>query len=164
VRPGIAVGCEYFGPGFTSIVPGIPLDEEETLQARNIFGFDLLAQNPDRNRKKVNCALRSGRLIAFDFELAFSFLYPIIGLKEPWEVSQHGICNNHVFQAMLKRKKVDWMPFVDLVGELEEIRLQRLLSVIPDAWQEWGVKVCDHFRKVIANRSKLEMEFQRSLL
>lgn len=112
----------------------------------------------------MNCALRSGRLIAFDFELAFSFLYPIIGLKEPWEVSQHGICNNHVFQAMLKRKKVDWMPFVERVGELEEVRLQRLLSVIPDAWQEWGVKVCDHFGRVIANKSKLEMEFQRSLL
>lgn len=164
LREGLGVGCEYFRHGFTSIVPGIPLDEEETLQARNIFGFDLLAQNPDRNRRKVNCALLSGNLIAYDFELAFSFLYPIIGQKEPWEVSQHGLCKEHVFQPMLRKKRVDFKPFVELVGELSEVRLQTLLGAVPDAWQEWGETVCCHFGKVVANVSKLEVELRRSLL
>ena len=79
--PGLAAGCEYFQGGFASAVRGAKLAPEELAQAARIYAFDLLVQNPDRRPEKPNCAQRGVRFIAYDFEMAFSFLL-VIGQKD----------------------------------------------------------------------------------
>jgi hypothetical protein len=75
LRPGIASGCEYFR-GYSNVSTQ-SLSSDELEQAIRIYGFDLLAQNPDRTVLRPNCATRSRRFKVFDFEMAFSFVRSI---------------------------------------------------------------------------------------
>jgi hypothetical protein len=61
----------------------------EVTEAARIYAYDLITQNPDRRADNPNCGSYNGRLVAYDFEMAFSFLYAIPGTAgEPWEVAR----------------------------------------------------------------------------
>ena len=163
LKPGIGVGCEYFRQGFAGIVPGAYLTPDELIQSSLIYAFDLLVQNPDRTARKPNCASRGGRLIAYDFEMSFSFLLVIGLLGQPWEVSKHGIGRNHLFYQALKDKSIDWKPFIMALGKLTEKRLHKLAVSLPEGWRGSKEKVVKHIEAARHNLSKLELELQRSL-
>lgn len=164
VQSGLGVGCKFFDAGLANILPGAPLTDDETRQAALLYAFDLLIQNPDRKARKPNCAWRSGQLIAFDFELGFSFLFPLIGKAEPaWQVAAHGISARHVFHPQLQGRQVDWQPFVAALQRLDEIRLRQLSDALPMAWQTWAERVCQHLLEARAEWQSLEIELQRSL-
>lgn len=164
IRPGLAAGCEYFSQGFSSVVPGAFLTTEEANQATLLYAFDLLIQNPDRTTRKPNCALRAGQLMAFDFELAFSFLLLIGNLTPPWQVAAHSMGLQHLFYQALKDKTLDWQPFIVALRKLTKRRLQKLSAELPPAWQAQSERVCQHVLEAKRNSAKLEIELQRSLL
>lgn len=161
---GLGSGCEYLHGGLTPTVPGGSLTQEELQQATLIYGFDLLVQNPDRRRDKPNCASFAGSLIAFDFEMCFSFLLPIVGQAQPWEVSRHRIAGNHLFHAALKTRPPSWMPFIERLNALTAARLNQLASALPGVWQSEAARVREHITEVIMNLNEFELELQRSLL
>lgn len=161
---GIGVGTEYFKSGFDNLTPNKSLPLEETAQAALIYGFDLIAQNPDRRPDKTNCAMRSGQLMAYDFEMAFSFLLPILGkASEPWEFSQHGLAQRHLFHTMLKQQAVDWTPLIQAMKRLNARRLQQLMAALPEQWTELAERVSAHFLAVRSQSAKLALELARSL-
>jgi hypothetical protein len=164
LRPGLGVGCEYFKPGFTSFIAGTPLEPEQKAQAALIYAYDLLVQNPDRLPSNPNCAIRARKLIAFDFNVAFSFLLPLIGLQpEPWEFSKLGIGTKHLFYRSLRNQAIDWNPFLSSVRRLTVKRVEELCKLMPPEWGTWGTKICDHIASIIKNLKKIELELQRSL-
>jgi hypothetical protein len=164
LRVGLGVGCEYIKPGFTSFVAGTPLEPEQKAQAALIYAYDLLVQNPDRLPSNPNCAIRAGNLIAFDFNLAFSFLLPLIGQQpEPWELSKLGIGQNHLFNRSLRSQAIDWEPFLLSVRQLTVDGVEELCRLVPPEWGAWDTKICEHFTSIIGNVDKLEFELQRSL-
>ncbi len=146
------------------IIPTSHFSLEELEQAALIYGFDLLTQNSDRRIGKPNSALHNDQIVAFDFELCFSFLLPIIGQKSPWMVSQHGINSRHIFRSMLKRTTPDWSPFIEAVRNLAQNRLDVIQGMMPESWQLWGQQVQEHIKHVIMNIDQFEIELQRSLL
>jgi len=161
---GLGSGCEYLHGGLTPAVPGGFLTQEELQQATLIYGFDLFVQNPDRRRDKPNCASFAGSLIAFDFEMCFSFLLPIVGHAQAWEVSRHGIAGNHLFHSVLKTRAPSWTPLIDRLRALTVERLDQLAAALPGAWQSEAARVREHVTEVIMNLHEFELELQRSLL
>jgi hypothetical protein len=162
-QPGLAAGCEYFRRGFTSAVPGARLLPEELAQAARIYGFDLLVQNIDRRPEKPNCAQRGGRFVAYDFEMAFSFLWAIGQKDEPWEVSKHGLGPKHLFYSVVHAAEVDWVPFMAALSRLSDEQLDELTACLPEPWRPWTAKVRQHLVAVRMHLSEFEWELRRSL-
>lgn len=166
LKPGIASGCEYFR-GYSNVSTQY-LSSDELEQAIKIYGFDLLVQNPDRTAVRPNCATRSRRFKAFDFEMAFSFVRSIsIGVPDhPWEVSKHGFGPKHLFYSELVRKKreLDWKPVIQSVAGITGDRIDEMIEGLPQDWLEYAPRVRAHLLEVAKNAHKFELELQRSLV
>lgn len=163
---GLAVGAEYFSKDFSAISAFSPLANEQIESAVRIYSFDLLVQNPDRLRTNPNCALSDKRLIAFDFNLAFSFLLPILGQKvESWEFSKlHAIRQNHLFFNQLRRRTVDWQPFIKSVNSLTKERIIEICEAVPTIWGSHTNRICEHLLSAAEKHQELEFELQKSFL
>lgn len=164
IQVGIGVGCEYF-PQFYPITENGNMKPEEVEQATRIYAYDLLVQNPDRRQDKPNCANHKGQIVAYDFELCFTFLMALIGVKtSPWEITKHGICLKHFFRTALRAKEVSWAPFLGALQALHKSRLDVIIGELPEGWKQWGLAVQRHIEQVIINIREFEFELQRSLL
>ena len=164
LREGVGVGCEYLHP-LRPLTPKPSLTEEEIAQAAAIYAYDLLIQNPDRRGNKPNCAFYKNGLVAFDFELGFSFLLPILRQnREAWRVSQHGINSVHLFRPLLRNKAIEWKPFINQLAVLCQTRLAMALDQLPEKWQDWAAIVQQHFLQASSKLEAFELELQRSLL
>lgn len=164
LEAGMGVGCELLPKGFVSPIAGFSLREEEIPQAAQIYGYDLIVQNPDRHSRNPNCLMKGNRLVAIDFNLAFSFIVPLFGKQpEPWELSHHKFANEHLFRRGLRNKKVSWRPIVDAVRNIKRTRIEAFCAALPPEWQTWTGIVCEHLMNIKENASKLEIELQRSL-
>ncbi len=103
-RAGRAVGLEQ-RRGLLPLDRFTPIKTDiEIAEAARIYAYDLITQNPDRRTDNPNCGSYGGRLVAYDFEMAFSFLYAIPGTGgEPWEVARLPFVANHIFRGRLSR-------------------------------------------------------------
>ena len=165
IRPGAAAGCEYFRGGFSFPPAEALLSEDELAQMAQLYGFDLAVQNPDRLPIRPNCALKGGRLIAFDFDSCFSFLYVIGAVGEAWEVSKHGIAPTHLCHRRLQAKKdvVTWQGNKVAVSALSNEVLGNLTSWIADKWSVNASTVCTHVAAIRDHVDAFEMELQGSV-
>ncbi len=165
IIPGIAAGCSYFRGGF-SFPPALnTLNEEELESFALLYGFDLAAQNPDRLPNRPNCAVKGARLIAFDFDQCFSFVYVIGHLGEPWEVSKHGMSASHLCHRSLhhKRDVVNWTRNINSIVALSNETLEKLIEWIPDEWASNAAKVRSHFVAIREHLDIFELELQGSI-
>lgn len=164
LQPGGGFGSEHLGSGLISASADMHLDAEQSEAALKIFCYDLLIQNIDRLERNPNCLLKNGRIIAFDFNVAFSFLLLIGKADEPWEVSKHQSENRHLFYRALNGKSVDFKPFIGKVAALTPERIDEILDAIPFGNGRWNDRIREHFGSIRENAAKLEIEFARSLL
>jgi hypothetical protein len=164
VAPGLAAGSEHFHGGFSNVVVQ-SLSAGEILQASLIYAFDLLVQNPDRTPLRPNCGSRSGTIMVYDFETAFSFLFLIGDQREPWQVSQHGIAPNHLFFNVLRQRKaeVTWEPILNRIRHLSSEGLEEMTATLPPDWRQRCKEIENHIINVRRNLNKFELELQRSL-
>jgi hypothetical protein len=161
---GVGVGCEYFQKGFTTPFLGAAFIREEMAQAALIYAYDLIVQNPDRHAKNPNCSLLGNRWVAFDFNLAFSFIHPLIGVQpKPWELSKIKFENQHIFHRPLQRQCIDWTPLLAAVKAMDRRRIESWSNDLPLEWRTWTPTICEHLDEVQAHADNLEMELQRSL-
>jgi hypothetical protein len=164
--PGFGVGCEYLR-GLAPVLPSALRNNEEIADVQAIFGVDMLLQNPDRRLIKPNCASYQGGILAFDFEMAFSFLLPLIGTQPPaWAVHEQGIAPSHLFYSELKRRnaELDWTSFMQTLVKLTDQWLMSLFAPVPVEWRTYANKVTLHVRAVRDNAPKFEASLVRSLL
>lgn len=160
---GFGVGSEFMRAGLTTVTPDMTLMPEEQDQAARMYAFDLLVQNPDRRRDNPNCAFIGKDIYAFDFEMCFSFIHLLFAQSNPWEVSQHGIADNHVFHGTLRKHIINWKPFIRDVSRLTEERLMQMITRLPLEWQAKTANIRAHLLSAAAHSSELEMELQRSI-
>lgn len=164
LRPGLGFGSAAMEPGAVAASGREHMTPEDLIQPLRIFCFDLLIQNPDRRPKNPNCAFKDGKFIAFDFNLAFSFLMLVGKQDEPWEFSKHQIANSHLFYAALRGKVLDYKPFLSSIAKLSLEKIDEICALIPFGSGSWDKRVLDHFESIKENASKLDLELQRSLL
>jgi hypothetical protein len=166
-RPGVAVGCEQ-RRGMAPLSSQYPAKgQPEIDDAFRIFAFDLLVQNPDRRVDNHNCANCRGRLVAFDFEMAFSFLYPIIGVVRPWEVSRLPFVRRHVFLDVLstanRQGRIAWASIRDDLQRLNSA-VDDLAACVPENWRHFSRRVAEHVHEVYTHLGDFEQQLQESLL
>jgi hypothetical protein len=131
IQPGLAVGCTYLRP----LHPfGGSLPDEVTAEIPRLYGFDLAVQNPDRRVTNPNCAIFENQLLAYDFEMAFSFLMLVGNALEAWQVSKHGLAVQHLMYPRLRGKSPTWQPLMTALQELTVERLDELITHLPAAW------------------------------
>lgn len=162
ISAGLGFGSELIAPAVTATTYR-DLRPEQIQPAISIFCFDLLVQNPDRILRNPNCLISGGQFIAFDFNMAFSFLLLLGKMYEPWEVSKHQIQEGHLFSAALKGRNLDFRPFIDTVRRLTPSRVDEILAAVPFCDGKWDDKVRSHVISIIENVDKLELEFARCL-
>lgn len=130
----------------------------------------MLAQNPDRSfeaGQKPNCAQFGQRLIAYDFELCFSFVYLLVNPAKAWEIARHGLSAKHVFYSSLRAGiqggKVNLRPIVDDVAALDIDDLMQKTQGLPAEWVKYANKIEAYLKEIVANTRAFEMELYRSL-
>jgi hypothetical protein len=164
LQEGIGAGCEYIKGGFAGFGSLGAITFEEVAQAVSIYGFDILLQNPDRRHEKPNLGFLGNRLIAFDFESAFSFLLPVVGVSsEPWEVAKNSVGPRHILAKCLRNHEPDWKPLINALNQLNLAQLDALAELLPNTWQSYMPKVKAHLLNLQENSHRLEVELQRSL-
>ncbi|HBR57818.1 MAG TPA: hypothetical protein DEA22_10185 [Blastocatellia bacterium] len=164
LQPGLGFGSEHLGSGLIPATADKYLNAEQIEAALKIFCYDLLIHNYDRLETNPNCLIKGGRIVAFDYNAAFSFLLAIGNVNEPWEVSKHQIAEKHLFYRALKGKEIDFKPFIQAVNDLSVQRLNAVLEEIPFGGGRWNDNIHEHFEAIKKNASKLEIEFARCLI
>ncbi|SRR5216683_279427 len=162
LEPGIASGSVYLGSGLIPPTPEM-ISGDRVDQIARIYAFDLLVQNPDRRADKPNCLYQKENIIAFDFELCFSFVLAI-GASDPCDFSKHGIARKHFFRAALSRCAVDWRPFLKSLAALTDAEIEAMIKAVPVEWQQFAPKIEEHLKFMTRQSDRIELELQRSLL
>jgi hypothetical protein len=131
---GLNFGCRFLA----NIVPwpeGQRIPDDLVDDAMKVYAFDALIQNPDRRFDNPNLGTRSGKIIVFDHELAFSFL--LLGTfapKEPWRLSAETYLDDHVLARRLKGKAFP-EDFTQRLSSLTGGALQFISSQCPADWR-----------------------------
>ena len=149
IQPGFAAGCEYL-PRMVPFTPGQMLGPEVRAQAAKLFVCDLLSQNVDRRRDRVNCGLTKNGLVAFDFELSFAHLFVhLLGKTgEPWEPSKTGIARNHLFLSIVKDHPASLELINSTLASLTPAWWGELVASLPPEWQPESAKLGQYLRSV----------------
>ena len=157
-------GSRYLGSGWVIYVPGKQLEKSLLDSALCIYVFDMLIQNGDRRNGKPNVMTDGEALKAYDHELAFPFLFPLLEEKrEAWQVQHLKCATNHVFFPLLHGHKLDLEPCIESIRGLKDDIMQ-ISGAIP---AEWSSKDLDtiflHLAQVRDNVDKFADEITRVL-
>ncbi len=170
LKIGRAAGCEFLTRGLLPVVSGGQLTDIELSQAARIYGFDLMVQNKDRSfaqHRRPNCGHFGLDLVAFDFEMCFSYVLGAGTAGSPWEITKHGIYRDHVFYPQLRaRIKSNPDLFDDLESDVKALNLDGILTELvrmPAAWRATEPAKLDHVADVILNAHDFAVELARSL-
>jgi hypothetical protein len=158
---GINFGCKYVA-GFMEFVSGQQLNDQQYEQAKEIFTFDLFISNADRRVDKPNLLTDGEKVLLFDHELAFGFVWDIIKNPTPWLISENdlGWIKNHYFYSILKGNEHNFNEFIDKFEVLNAFFWEKLRNTIPAEWMD------DHFDKIKNNLISLILhkeEFKEQL-
>lgn len=161
LQEGYGVGCEYL-PRLTPIPSDFKLSSDLIPDAALIYAYDMLTANPDRHVNNPNCGYHGERLMAYDFESAFSFLYALSN-PPPWRFSELTFQHPHVFRASLARASTDWQPFVNCLLDIDETNLNEIVSGWPSPWLANCPQIIEHILAVKAEANRLPVELATSL-
>jgi hypothetical protein len=169
--PGYGAGCEFLSPGLLTLERGGDLTDNQLPQAMRIYAFDLMVQNIDRSfesDRRPNCGYFGNRLVAYDFEMCFSFVLSLFNPHKAWEVSRHRLNTPHIFYSQLRKylckQKVDFRPFINDLAALDLAEVAEIMQNLPQGWGMYSSKVKAHLHEVISNHSDFELELNRSLV
>jgi len=165
IVPGTAAGAAFLGTGL--LPPSAGVISGDTLeQLVRIYAFDLVMQNPDRRVDKPNCMVQRGNVIAFDFELCFSFIFAIPA-ADPCDFCSHGIARRHLFHSVLSsalsKVGIDWQPFLKSLKALSDEQVHNITLSVPSEWATFAGKIEQHIKFMRTQEARIELELHRSL-
>jgi len=109
---GVAFGSRHRAGGFSPWPARtlIPFDLREA--AVELVAFDVLIHNPDRRIDNPNVLVSRDEILAFDHEMAFSFVLPLLGAPDPVEDALLPVLDQHLFARDLAEKCRRWLASV----------------------------------------------------
>jgi hypothetical protein len=132
---GLNYGSTYI-PNSSSFLNGNDYPDDSWLYLADIFAFDLLIANVDRNNVKRNLFYDGEKFILFDHELAYGFIHEIPANQQPWlikEIHTKSI-SAHLFFKHLQGKNVTFVNFASKMSLLDTAFWNKLEEIIPDEW------------------------------
>lgn len=160
---GLAVGSSLIR-GLTPMPRNVTLRPEDLEDAAGIYALDMAIQNPDRSALNPNCGFAEGRIVAYDFESAFSFRFLIGPRPAPWEVKRFGFQTGHAFFNALRRQPVNWAPLLERWDVPITAELSALCATIPEGWRSPASDILQHLDDVLEHREVFADELRGSLL
>lgn len=121
-------------------VTGQPLSTTELEQAKLIFAFDVLIQNPDRRPGKQNMLADGTSIVLLDHELAFSFTQALFPARYPWLIPDEDLrwIRNHYFFPYLRGKRIDFRPLGVNLQQLDVDFWAQAQLHVPPEWRTAG--------------------------
>lgn len=121
-------------------VAGQPLSTPELEQAKLIFAFDVLIQNPDRRPGKQNMLTDGTSIVLLDHELAFSFTQALFPARYPWLIPDEDLhwIRNHYFYSHLRGKRIDFRPLSVKLQQLDASFWAHAQQHVPPEWRTAG--------------------------
>lgn len=121
---------------------------DQLQEAAQIFVFDVLVKNPDRNIQKPNLFLADDHFWAIDHELAFGFLVTLPSLlsKDPAELNDTDVndAKNHFFYPALTRnvRRIDWDEVFNPFEQFQQDFWMQASVAIPTDWHDEATLTC----------------------
>ena len=132
----------------------------------DMTGTDLLARfrKKEESRSGNDCGWYNGNLLAFDFEMAFSFLHVLGSFSDPWNVDDK-LAQAHVLRPTLRFKVRLFGPFRECLEGLSDGVMEDCVRSMPGAWQDNASRIIDRIRQVRIHATRFEnalnLEVQR---
>jgi hypothetical protein len=132
--------------------------------ACEIFAFDVLIDNPDRNFNNPNLGTVGDQLFIYDHELAFASVFDIFPRPEPWRIADEQSWTRHVFFNQLRRKRLALEGFAEKLSTLPEDFFAEVSDSIPLEWDQSPLAAISERMNLISNHSdEFVDELQRRL-
>jgi hypothetical protein len=129
-----AFGSVWLGPGFRLCRPPLP-DAGFEATAAEVWAFDQLAMNPDRNFLKPNCMINRDILALIDHEKALS-VQGIGGfLPAPWEDRWVPV-PNHLFHDIVRSRNLELQTLKARWRTVDSEVVDQIVSSVPTTWDE----------------------------
>ena len=161
---GLNFGSNVLTGGFDTWPVGKSIPSSLFQAAVEIFAFDAMIQNPDRNMIKPNVLWKADELYIIDHEMSFSFIYAIGSLPEPWQISSLGWLTNHVFYRQLKGRTVNLDRLAGALETVAEDASNCIMSTIPQEWRgDNAAKIQNHLMQMAVHTNEFIDEVRRTL-
>lgn len=160
--PGVGLGSEYLH-GMRQISLDTNFTARQIRDAMLIYALDLIIQNPDRSEKNPNCAFYADRIVAFDFELAFSFIHALNVDYSSWQLAELKFPVDHIFKRVVIESRVDWSPISGIVSSMRSIEIEDFLNLLPTDWTDHKGKILEHLADLADNAVEIPDQLTRSL-
>ena len=95
------------------------------------------------------------------FHISLFLLFPI---KFPLAIIFNSLRQNHLFFNQLRRRTVDWQPFIKSVSSLTKERITEICEAVPPVFGNHTNRICEHLLSAAEKHQELEFELQRSFL
>lgn len=132
---GLAFGSRLRAGGLAAWSPGALIPPELREVALALVAFDVLIHNPDRRVDNPNALVCGSEIVAIDHEMAFSFLFPLLGAGDPADNPCADLLERHVFAQQLGPKSPSLDRFREAVASISTADLDALVQATPAAWQ-----------------------------
>lgn len=100
-----------------------------------LAAFDVLIHNPDRRVVNPNALISHDEIVAIDHEMAFSFLFALLGAPDPVDNPCLDVLQQHAFAQQPGAKSPALDRFRDAVLRISQADLDALVQATPAAWQ-----------------------------
>lgn len=134
---GLNFGCKYIEDVLVfknEILSTLKKEILETLQ--KILLFDLFIANPDRTLEHPNLFIKKEKVIAYDHELAYAFLYDFVPNQSIFTSGDRGILEKHILYKSLIGKPLICNEFILKIKSIDENFWNFVKSIIPEEWIE----------------------------
>lgn len=98
----------------------------------------MLILNTDRRTNKPNLLSEGEKIIIFDHELAFGFVFDLISNNTPWIFTNADKpwIENHFFYSTLKSNKYQFEDFMEQFRQLNENFWDKVFVLLPENWRK----------------------------
>lgn len=132
-------GSIALGAGYSLCHRDMSVESSVYQTAIEIWAFDQLILNSDRNERKPNCMLNGEELVMIDHEKALlvetvgSFLQPA-----PWQANWLPY-SGHLFNSAVLKKAPNLDRLHNAWRCLNKVRIQEIFTCIPESWSERNI-------------------------
>lgn len=157
-------GSKVITGGFDTWPVGKSIPPSLKTLAVEIFAFDALIQNPDRRVDKPNILWKGDELYIIDHEMGFSFIYEILPLSDPWQITTLGFMKNHLFYGGLKGQPINLDRFGGALELLSDTVMAKITANVPEEWQNNNIqKIENHINEITHHINDFVDEVRRIL-
>lgn len=160
---GTNFGCKYH-EGMQQFLKFQELSDKQFTEAVNIFAFDILISNADRNSEKQNMLTNGEEVMIFDHELAFGFVMDLFKNLTPWIFTDYDKkwMEKHFFYNYLKNHFPDFETFINKLERIDDNFWKCVFNHIPEEWKTEQLTIIkDTLNSLIENKDVFLQELNK---